>query len=149
MSYHVTEPGGSNDRSMYGFSEVWKLSDGACDWSYVNSMLQIKTYHLCAVHENYIYALAGTFSYNGYGVSGERMNLLTMTWEKLPDMPYEYLTSGQIFSYQSSLYVAGQISGVVVRLTSDNKWEEITTLGSVSDDTGFPAPLVTKDVLGC
>jgi len=136
--------GGRNNSSRYGLKEVWKLSEGACDWSYVNSMLEIRNNNLCAVHDNYIYTFGGEMQ-----ASGERMNLISMTWEKLAHLPPESWTSGQIFSFQSSLYLVNRYKGLVVRLTSDNKWEIISTLEFFYDTSVFPAPLVTRDILGC
>ena len=144
ISSHITVPGGRNNSSRYGLKEVWKLSEGACDWSYVNSMLEIRNNNLCAVHDNYIYTFGGEMQ-----ASGERMNLISMTWEKLAHLPPESWTSGQIFSFQSSLYLVNRYKGLVVRLTSDNKWEIISTLEFFYDTSVFPAPLVTRDILGC
>ena len=112
-------------------------------------MLEERYGHLCAVHDNYIYAVGGHSSVglDSYR-SWERIDLSSMTWEKLSRLPGSFY-NGHAFSFQSSLYLISA-SGLVGRHDQeDQKWEKITDLGIIRDGTAYPAPLVTADVLGC
>ena len=125
-------------------TSVYKLSEESSAWQPAPSMEHGRYSHSCAVHDNYIYVLGGMNA----KTSAERLDLSTMIWEKVSDLPEEF-EGGQALSFHSTLYLVNRWTGLVVKLTKDNQWEMITTLGFIGDRTVYPAPLVTPQILGC
>ena len=106
---------------------VYRLKEGENDWLLVSNMTHERSQHACAFHDNYIYAIGG-YDYETGGTA-ERLNLSTMTWEELPMLDTQRnVYDGHAFSFQSFLYHINY-SGDVVKLTEDNKWENVTEIG--------------------
>jgi len=137
---------GFKQRDVYRLSEPWLSQEAPGEeWTFVNNMKKFRSGHACALHDNHIYALGGS---GDVGTSAERMNLSTMTWEEISDLP-QMFAYGQAFSFQSTLYLVYRDDGLVVKLNKDNQWEEVTRVGPISDNTVFPAPVLSPEVLGC
>jgi len=134
---------GGYNNSM-ALPSVYKLSENSATWSPVANMEHGRYKHSCALHDDYIYVLGGMNA----KTSVERLDLSTMTWEKVPDLPEEF-EGGQALSFQSNLYLVNRWTGLVVKLTKNNQWEKINTLGFIGDRTVYPAPVVTPHILGC
>jgi len=134
---------------------VYRLSEGDSDWTILKDMEFARFYHGCAVHNNYIYALGGLMWYPGLSTVqiSERLDLSTMTWERLPKLPAEF-DLGYAFSFQSSLYLVDySFSGLVVRLAQNNRtglaWEETHKPSNFSRFEYESPSLVTADILDC
>jgi len=138
---------GYKTRDVYRLSEPWlSQEEPGEEWTFVNDMKKFRSGHVCALHDDHIYALGGDGS--DVGTSAERMNLSSMTWEEISDLP-QMFSYGQAFSFQSSLYLVYREDGLVVKLNKDNQWEEVTRLGPITDKTIFPAPVLSPEVLQC
>jgi len=127
-----------------GLPSVYKLSEDSAVWHRVANMEHGRYHHSCALHDNYIYVMGGRDT----ETSAERLDLSSMTWEKVADLPEKFI-KGQAFSFQSILYLVDGVAGLVVKLTKDNQWEKIKYLSNVNDRTVYPAPVVTPQILGC
>ena len=82
----------------------------------------------------------------------EKMKLTSLTkWEAGPELkpyPYDLFYESQAIVYQDTIFLVYR-DGKVVKLNTEDKWEEVTDLGHIGSKPVFPAPVVTPGAIGC
>jgi len=134
---------GGTGNSGY-LASAYKLSTDGSSWIQLPSTAFVRNGHGCVVHQDYLYVIGGRHPVR----SVEKMKLTSLTkWEAGPelDASFEY---GQAIVYQDTLFLVYD-EGKVVKLNTEDKWEEIADLGYDGYRAVFPAPIVTPGAIGC
>ena len=101
--------------------------------------------HACVVHQDYLYVIGGDIRDK---TSVEKMKLTSLTkWEAGPGLDTDF-SYGQAIVYQDTIFLVYD-DGKVVKLNTEDKWEEVTDLGHIGSRPVFPAPIVTPGAIGC
>jgi len=138
----ITGGGNGNRGPLAG---AYKLSTDGSSWIPLPSMATRRWGHACVVHQDYLYVIGGT----GAGTTVEKMELTSLTkWEAGPVLDTDF--AGQAIVYQDTIFLVYQ-DGKVVKLNTEDQWEEVTDLGRYIGQTRpvFPAPVVTPGAIGC
>jgi len=78
----------------------------------------------------------------------EKMKLTSLTkWEAGPALDTGF-SNGQAIVYQDTIFLV-YTEGKVVKLNTEDKWEEIADLGRSIGRPVFPAPIVKPGAIGC
>jgi len=140
-------------RSDGGYlASAYKMSEDGRSWSQLPSMTRARYGHACAVHQGYIYVMGGRPAH----ASVERMKLTSLTWETGPELDTALSffigqsTVGEAIVYQDTLFLVYKQTGRVVKLNTEDKWEDVADLGGdIGNRPVFPAPIVTPATIGC
>ena len=98
--------------------------------------------HQCEMWKDEMIVMGGNEAFR----SVEILTISTRQWRTGPSLPSSFYW-GQSLTYQETIFLVSH-TGVVVKL-SDDKWQEVASIGDIGTRPVYPAPRVTMAMVGC
>ena len=102
-----------------------------------------RRYHSCQLLKGDLVVMGGKGAYT----SVEILNISSLIWRTGPSLSTSFYKSHSLV-FQSTLFLLN-VDGKVVKLTNDEKWEDVANIGDVGWRPAFPALVATPAGMGC